>query len=135
MLIGGVLALVMAQPPAAHAQKYSDWSAPVNLGPVINSAFNDLQPEISNDVLSLYFTSNRPGIGGFDMYVSQRASVDDPWGAPINLGPALNTTSDEGNAAFSRDGHLMFFESDRPGGLGVRDIWVSRRVNKHDDFG
>jgi Tol biopolymer transport system component len=136
LLVGGMLALVMTQAPSAQAQKYSDWSAPVNLGPVINSAFNDLQPAISNDGLSLYFTSNRPGsVGGFDMYVSQRASVHDPWGSPVNLGPTVNTTSNEGSPAFSRDGHLMFFESDRPGGLGGRDIWVSRRVNKHDDFG
>lgn len=136
LLVGGMLALVMAHAPSAHAQKYSDWSAPVNLGPAINSAFSDQQPAISKNGLSLYFTSNRPGsLGGFDIQVSQRASVDDPWGPPVNLGPTLNTTSNEGNPAFSRDGHLMFFQSDRPGGLGGIDIWVSRREDKHDDFG
>src|SRR3989442_4927794 len=121
--------------PAAQAQKYSDWSTPVSLGPVINSAFNDQQPAISKDGLSLYFTSNRPGgLGGFDMYVSQRACVDDPWGSPVNLGATVNTTFDEGNPAFSRDGHLLFFQSKRPGGLGGIDIWVSRREHTHDDF-
>jgi Tol biopolymer transport system component len=68
------------------------------------------------------------------MYVSQRASVDDPWGPPVNLGPTVNTTSSEGNPAFSRDGHVMFFQSDRPGGLGSRDIWASFREHTHDDF-
>lgn len=73
--------------PSAQAQKYSDWSAPVNLGPVINSASSDQGPAISKDGLTLYFHSNRPGgLGAFDMWVSQRASVDDPWGAPVNLG-------------------------------------------------
>lgn len=73
--------------PSAQAQKYSDWSAPVNLGPVINSASSDQGPAISKDGLTLYFHSNRPGgLGGFDMWVSQRASVDDPRGAPVNLG-------------------------------------------------
>ena len=135
LLVGGILALVMAQPPSAHAQKYSDWSAPVSLGPAINSAFNDQQPAISKNGLSLYFASTRSGgLGGFDMYVSQRASVDDPWGAPVNLGPTLNTASNEGNPAFSRDEHFMFFQSDRPGGLGGIDIWVSRREHTHDDF-
>ena len=77
----GMLALVIAQAPSALAQKYSDWSAPVNLGPAINSASSDQGPAISKDGLSLYFTSNRSGgLGGFDMYVSQRTSVDDPWG-------------------------------------------------------
>jgi hypothetical protein len=136
LLVGGMLALVMTQGPSAHAQKYSDWSAPVNFGAPINSAFSDQQPAISRNGRSLYFTSNRPGgLGGFDMYVSQRASVHDPWGSPVNLGPTVNTTSSEGNPAFSRDGHSMFFQSDRPGGLGGIDIWASRHVNKHDDFG
>ena len=78
------------------------WSAPVNLGSAINSTASDQGPAISPDGLSLYFTSNRTGgVGGFDMYVSQRASVDGAWGSPVNIA-ALNTTSDEGNPAFSR---------------------------------
>ena len=133
LLVGGMLTLVMTQ--AAQAQNFSDWSAPINLGPAINSAFSDQGPAISKDGLSLYITSNRPGgLGGFDMYVSQRASVDDPWGSPVNLGATVNTTFDEGNPAFSRDEHLMFFQSKRPGGLGGIDLWVSQREHTHDDF-
>src|SRR5687767_15199214 len=61
--------------------EYSEWSSPVNLGPVVNSAANDLAAEMSKDGLSLYFGSNRPGgFGANDIYVSRRASVDDPWG-------------------------------------------------------
>lgn len=121
--------------PSAHAQKYSDWSAPVNLGSLINSAASDQGPAISKDGLTLYFHSNRlGGVGGFDMYVATRASVDDPWGAPVNLGSPVNTTFDEGNPAFSRDGHSLFFQSVRPGGLGGVDLWVSKRNHTHDDF-
>jgi len=120
--------LVNVPPPAI-------WSTPVNLGPAINSTANDQQPAISPDGLSLYFTSNRPGgLGGFDMYVSQRASVFDAWGPSMNLGPALNTTFDEGNAAFSRDGRLLFFQSKRLPTFGGIDIWVAKRNNPHDDF-
>lgn len=121
--------------PSAQAQKYSDWSAPVNLGSLINSAASDQGPAISKDGLTLYFHSNRlGGVGGFDMYVATRASVDDPWGAPVNLGSPVNTTFDEGNPAFSRDGHSLFFQSVRPGGLGGVDLWVSKRNHTHDDF-
>jgi hypothetical protein len=136
LLIGGLLALIIAHASSAHAQKYSPWSTPVNLGPLINSAFSDQGPAISKDGLSLYFTSDRPGgLGGpFDMYVSQRASVDDPWGAPMNLGPTVNTIFDEGNPALSRDGHLLFFQSKRPGGLGGIDLWFAYREHTHDDF-
>ncbi len=134
LLVGGMLTLVMTQ--AAQAQKYSDWSAAVNLGPAINSAFSDQGPAISKDGLSLYFTSDRPeGLGGpFDMYVSQRASVDDPWGSPVNLGPTVNTAFDEGEPGLSRDGHFLFFQSKRPGGFGGIDLWVSYREHTHDDF-
>jgi hypothetical protein len=134
---GSVLALVLAVAPAAHAQTYSNWSAPTNLGPVINSGFNDSGPAISKNSLSLYFTSNRPGgVGGIDMYVSQRASVDDPWGSPVNLGPTVNSTGNDGNPAFSRDGHYMFFQSDRAGAAGVAtDVYFSWREHTHDDFG
>ena len=135
LFVGCVLAIVMAQAPSSYAQRYSDWSAPVNLGSAINSAASDQQPAISPDGLSLYFTSNRlPSLGGFDIYVLQRARVDDPWGSPVNLGPAVNTDSDEGNPAFSRDGRLLFFQSKRVGGQGGIDIWLSRRNNPRDDF-
>ncbi len=133
VLLGG-LGLVAYH--AAAAAKFSDWSAPVNLGPVVNSGFVEVGPAISKDGLSLYFGSNRPGgFGGQDIWVSQRASVGDPWGPPTNLGPIVNTPSLESVPGFSRDGHWMFFNSDRPGGFGAVDIWVSYRPHTHDDFG
>ena len=122
--------------PAVNVPPPVIWSAPVNLGPVINSTAADQQPAISPDGLSLYFTSNRVAgsLGGFDMYVSQRASILDSWGPPMNLGPAVNTTFDEGNAAFSRDGRLLFFQSKRLPSLGGIDLFVAQRNNPHDDF-
>ena len=86
--------------------------------------------------MSLYFDSDRPGgFGGNDIWVSQRESVDDAWGAPVNLGPTVNSASAETVPAFSRDGHWLFFASDRPGGFGGNDIWASWRPQTHDDFG
>ena len=53
----------------------------------------------------------------------------------MNLGPIINTTANEMVPAFSRDGHLMFFASNRTvGSFGGVDIWVSRREHTHDDF-
>jgi hypothetical protein len=125
--------------PAAHtatAQTFSEWSAPVNLGATVNSSFTEFGPAISRDGLSLYISSNRPeGFGGFDLWVSQRASVNDPWGPPANLGPGVNSSSDEILPNFSPDGHLMFFSTNRLKETNDFDIWVSRRANPHDDFG
>jgi Tol biopolymer transport system component len=119
----------------AAAPQFSEWSAPVNLGPTINSPFFDGGPALSKDGLSLYFQSDRPGgFGGSDIWVSQRASVDSPWGPPVNLGPNINTNFAEILPAFSRDGHFVFFASNRPGGLGSFDIWVSERTHIQDDF-
>lgn len=115
---------------------FSAWVTPINLGPVVNSTSGDFFPAISKNGLSLYFTSPRPGgFGGWDIYVSQRASVDELWGAPQNLGPTINTSFNEGAPSLSVDGHYMFFASTRPGGFGANDIYVSRRKHTHDDFG
>src|SRR6185436_9491290 len=71
---------------------YSGWSAPVNLGAVINSSANDAGPTLSKDRLALYFGSNRSGsLGGTDIWVSQRSSVDEAWGLPTNLGAVVNS--------------------------------------------
>ena len=117
------------------AARWSEWSVPVNLGPAVNSPFADNVPDLSRDGLSLYFSSNRPGgSGAGDLWVSQRASVDDPWGVAVNLGPTVNSSAGDLGPSVSPDGHYLFFTSERPGGLGLNDIWVSWRADVHDDF-
>jgi len=125
------LQLVADDPP-----QYSDWSAPVNLGPAVNSPSTDIEVAISKDGRSLYLASTRPGgFGGFDIWVSQRASVHDPWGPPQNLGPSINTPFREQAPSLTIDGHHLYFFSDRPGGFGGTDLYVTRRHDKRDDFG
>src|SRR5438132_12554833 len=69
----------------------SMWSEPVNLGPVVNTSSSDRIPALSPDGLSLYLSSNRPGgIGTEDIWVSQRASLNDSWDLPQDLGPSIN---------------------------------------------
>src|SRR6516162_6013893 len=127
---------------------FGPWLTPVNLGPVVNTQYLESHPAISKNGLSLYITSDRPeGVNGknstgfLEIWVSQRASRDADWGPPVNLDafnsvPVVNTVkSNTGVPSFSADGHLLFFGSDRPGGLGGFDLYVSRRTNKHDDFG
>jgi Tol biopolymer transport system component len=137
-LLAVVLALTTVPPLTWRAAgvHFGPWSAPVNLGAVVNSASIDIGPTLSKDSLSLYFTSDRPGgFGSNDIWVSQRASSEASWGLPRNLGPVINTIAIEGVPAFSRDGHWMFFNSNRDGGIGLNDIWVSYRRHTHDDFG
>jgi WD40-like Beta Propeller Repeat len=122
------------------SDRYGPWSPPVNLGPMINSVLVDITPEISKDGLSLYFSSTRAGgFGMNDLWVSRRACTDMSnakcaWGAPVNLGPTINNAGVDAAPLLSRDGHLLYFTSERPGGFGLNDVWVSRRANIHDDL-
>jgi Tol biopolymer transport system component len=118
------------------APRYSDWATPLNLGATINSTFNDFGAATSKDGLHLYFTSDRPGgFGANDIWVSERSSLDSPWGVPINLGPVVNTSAIDAVPFLSRDEHWLFFNSNRDGGFGANDIWVSYRTHTKDDFG
>jgi Tol biopolymer transport system component len=120
------------RPTSTH---FSDWSEPVNLGPVVNSAFPDQNPTLSRDGMSLYFASNRPGgVGGIDIWVAQRACVDCPWETPVNLGLLVNSTANDNGPELSADGHLLFFFSLRQGGEGGADLYMSRRTDPQDDF-
>jgi Tol biopolymer transport system component len=119
----------------AGAPKYRDWSPPQNLGSAINSPAEDFGPAISKNGLSLYFTSTRPGgLGGEDLWVARRSKKDGPWTTPVNLGPILNTDANERSPALSRNGHHLYFATNRPGGSGGIDIWVSWRHDTHDDL-
>ncbi len=136
MSLSCALVVVVASLVGADTPKFSDWSTPENLGPIVNSAFLDQGPFISKDSLSLYFASTRPGsYGDNDFWVSQRASVDAPWEPPQNLGAIINTTARESTPTLSLDGHFLYFASSRPGGFGGLDLYVSRRHDKEDDFG
>jgi len=134
--IATAIAVLLVQPSPQAAPTFAEWSTPVNLSEVVNSASNEQLPALSKDGLSLYFTSNRPGgFGGQDVWVSQRADVTAPWGPPFNVGPAVNSAFNDNAPAFSRDGHWMFFHSTRPDGFGGFDLMASWRPQVHDDFG
>jgi hypothetical protein len=111
------------------------FSGPQNLGAILNSADMDQLPVIAPNGLSLYFGSNRAGgLGGQDIYVSQRAALSSAWGAPVNVG-VLNTNSNDTPSTFSADGRELFMQSIRPGGTGGVDIYISTRTDPNNDSG
>ena len=130
------LSLLGASPGGHQPERFDDWTPPVNLGDTVNSPSQEILPALSKNGSSLYFASDRPGsLGGEDLWVSRRAGKDAPWEAPVNLGAAINTAFNERSPELSRDGHFLFFATNRPGGLGDFDIWVAWRAHTHDDFG
>ncbi len=124
------------------AQIFGDWSAPVNVGPPLNTQYNDTYAFLSRDELTIYFTSDRPtdafsgdhGFGGDDLWFATRESVDSPWGAPQNMGATINTAANDSLPFLSPNEHVMYFHSDRAGGCGQGDIWMTRRRNKHSGW-
>jgi WD40-like Beta Propeller Repeat len=130
-----VVGVLMTSRPGA-APRFSDWDSPQNLGATINSPYNDFGAATSKDGLRLYFNSDRPGgLGGQDLWVSRRATQDDAWEPPMNLGAVVNSGANDSVPSLSRDGHWLYFASNRPGGFGDQDIWVSWRQYIYDDFG
>ena len=122
---------------AASNHGAGEWTVPVHLGPEVNSAFRELGAAFSSDGLSLYFNSDRPPEVpmSYDIYVSHRACLDCPWEQAQNLGAPVNGADNGAAPALSHDGHLLFFCSDRAGGQGHLDLWVSHRNNPNDDSG
>lgn len=113
----------------------SDRAADGRFGPgaaiaELNGPASDTQPNVRRDGREIVFTSNdtaRPGaLGGFDVYTSTRGSVDEPWSAPVNVGPTVNTPANDTRPSLSWDGRQLLFGT-APGPEGSTDIYVSRR--------
>jgi hypothetical protein len=103
------------------------WSAPTNLGPDINSAYDETTPFLSRNGQVLYFSSNRPdqSIGGFDVFRCLLIPQINRWTNPDNLGVPINSASDDTHFRLSRDGYTAYFASARKDGLGERDLYAA----------
>jgi hypothetical protein len=99
---------------------------------------NDIQPNVRKDGREIVFSSNRAGgLGGPDIWSATRASVNDPWSAPVNLGPNVNTGLGESRPSLSWDAQQLLFGRAGPagtgeGGTGMSDIYVSTREKGGD---
>ena len=102
------------------------WGRPVNLGANVNSPYDDAEPSLSGDGLTLVFQSLRPGgQGSWDLWMCRRKSRRAPWGSAVNLGPVINSSQYEAGPCLSADGLLLVFGSQGRGG----DLWVSARTS------
>ncbi len=95
----------------------------------VNTASVEGQPNVRRDGLEIFFFSNRSGALGNDIYSAARASTADAWSTPVNLGPAVNGTmaSSETRPSLSWDGTTLYFGSNRAGGEGDADHYVTTR--------
>ncbi|MBJ04676.1 MAG: hypothetical protein CMP65_02080 [Flavobacteriales bacterium] len=106
------------------------WLNPEKLGNNINSEYREGSLSVSLNGNDLFFTScSRPdSYGGCDIYYSTLINSLD-WSVPINIGYNINSEYWESQPAISSDGNMLFFSSNRHGGYGGSDIWVSKKIN------
>ena len=90
----------------------------------LNTPLRETHPWIHQNGLVLVFSSTRRfGFGGIDLWVSTRPSTADAWGTPCNLGPAVNSASDERAPSLSHFGNSLYFASNRTG-FGGDDLYL-----------
>ena len=104
------------------------WTAPQNLGPIINTSGDESCPFMHADNQTLYFNSNgHQGYGGTDLFLAKK--IDQGFTAPQNLGYPLNTIDDEGSLFVTSDALTGFFASDRADSKGGLDIYSIQLYN------
>lgn len=102
-----------------------EWSAAVNLGPSINTQYNEDAPFIHPDGITLFFSSEgHKSIGGYDIMYSIKK--DNNWIEPLSMGIPLNTTEDDRYYVINAKGDVGYFSSNRggAGGKGQQDIYT-----------
>ncbi len=108
---------------------------PRNLGPVVNSANAEATPCLSADGLELYFMSDSPeGLDNptnSDVFVTRRATKEDPCGKPVNLGPNVNSVEYETTPWVSPNGLSLFFARR----YWTAHIYVCKRRTTADPWG
>ena len=110
-----------------------EWSWPLNLGPTINTPYDEDGPYIFNDDKTLYFSSkgNR-SMGGFDIFYSVYNSDSNTWETPKNIGYPVNSVEDDIYYLPTKDGARAYYSSDQFGTIGREDIYMLTFPDKID---
>jgi hypothetical protein len=100
-----------------------DWGPAVNLGPVINTPYNEESPFLSKDDKTLFFSSRGHfNMGGYDIFSSKLLSNGE-WSAPVNAGYPLNSTDDDVFFKPAVESYKGYYAIDSPDGYGKQDIF------------
>lgn len=98
------------------------WGKAQNLGPIINTPYDEDAPFIASDGKTLYFSSNgHQTMGGFDLF--KATATGENWSNPENLGTPINTVRDEFSISLSANGKIAYLSSNRENGFGGTDIY------------
>jgi len=99
------------------------WASPENLGPTINTSYNEDAPFISKDGKTLYFASNGHNtIGGYDIFKTTK-DENGNWTEPLNIGAPINSAGDDIYYVENESGTIAYYASQRPGAYGYLDLY------------
>ncbi len=108
------------------AKKENGWGQPVLLQQVNKENSNSKQPFCTSDGKYLFFSSDRAGgLGGYDIWYAA-LQTDGTAGEPVNMGPGLNSSSNEQSPFYHQLSGTLVFSSDRAPGMGGFDIFTSK---------
>lgn len=110
-----------------HDIYYSVDYGPAQPAPGLEGPLSEARPNVRKDGREIVFDSNRPGLGGQDVWTSTRASTGVPWGTPVHLA-AVSSPANDTRASLSWDGTFLLVGSNREGSEGAADIYVSHRA-------
>jgi len=135
VLVGFVVAIVLG---GGTAKADFIFGEPTLFDEPVNSTGIEYFDCISADGLEVYI--EKPVSGGiasrnWDIYMSTRETINDPWSVPVSVGPTIHKGYVGGYASLSNDNLELYFSSTRPGGYGLQDIWVTTRDSKVGDWG
>jgi outer membrane protein OmpA-like peptidoglycan-associated protein len=99
------------------------WGKATNIGSVINSTFDEMTPTIAPDNTTFYFSSNRPALGGFDIYSSSFKNSN--FSRPIAFDEPINSSADEYFYTALPNSTTAYFSSNRSGGSGALDLYTA----------
>jgi hypothetical protein len=100
------------------------WALPMNLGPTINTKYNEDFPRLAEDGTTLYFSSQgHSSMGDYDVFKSVWNREDNTWSAPRNLGYPLNTADDDRQIYITNDQRAAYVSRSREGGFGDLDLY------------
>lgn len=101
-----------------------DWGKAVNLGPDVNTEYDEDAPFIHPDGVTLFFSSNgHQTMGGFDIFYTTLTN-NDAWTSPVNVGYPVNSTDDDIFYVVSPDNKKAYYTSLRAGGYGDEDNYI-----------
>lgn len=107
-------------------KKEQYWSQPKNLGPKINSSYDEITPYLTKNGTQLYYSSNGlNSMGGFDIFSSSFSTEKAEWGDPENMLQGLNSALDDTHYRISADGQSAYFRSNRKSSIGKGDLYIA----------